>query len=292
MRNTIELIRLTTSFFREKEIGSPRLDAELLLAHALGVRRIDLYLNYDRPVHDDELRSFRHLVRRRAEREPVAYITGVKEFWSLDFAVNPSVLIPRPETELLVEQTLRASESKCREPGCIISILELGTGCGAVAVALARSLAHRASIAATDISPMALAVARSNAIRHCVSEHVRFICGNLFDPINPDLRFHFIISNPPYVPSAAIPYLMPEVQRYEPVQALDGGVNGLAFIRSIIREAPYRLMDGGCFFLEFGDEQQEPIRTVIKETQAFKDPVFFHDLSGRARVVSAEVKGG
>ncbi len=290
MRNIIELIRLTTSYFQGKKIETPRLDAELLLAHALGLSRIDLYLNYDRPINDDELRIFRHLVRRRAKREPVAYITGVKEFWSLDFAVNPRVLIPRPETELLVEQTLRVLDSVKRDPGFLISILELGTGCGAVAVALARSLSHRVIITATDISPMALAVARDNAMRHCVRDRVRLICGNLFDPIHPGLRFHFVISNPPYVPSAQIPALMPEVQRYEPVQALDGGLNGLAVIRNIIRDAPYWLMDGGCFLLEFGDEQQEPILNIIKETQAFEDPNFFQDLSGRARVVRAEVK--
>ena len=197
MITIIELIRLSAEYFQKKAIETSRLDAELLLAHALGVRRIDLYLNYDRPLQQEELRLFRTLVSRRVHREPVAYITGVKEFWSLAFAVIPRVLIPRPETELLVEQTLKASEAVYGATGRPVSILEVGTGCGAVAVALARSLSHMAIITATDISPEALLVARGNAIRHGVKEHVRFLCGNVFEPIDPCLRYHFIISNPP-----------------------------------------------------------------------------------------------
>jgi release factor glutamine methyltransferase len=292
MINIIELIRLTTRYFQEKKIESARLDAELLLAHALGVRRIDLYLNYDRPIQKEELRAFRILVRRRAHREPVAYITGVKEFWSLEFAVNPSVLIPRPETELLVEQALHASEAAYTKTGQPLSILELGTGCGAVAVALARILAHKAIITATDISPEALSVARRNAIRHRVQERARFLCGNLFEPIEPGFRCDLIVSNPPYIPSSLIPALMPEVRQHEPIQALDGGENGLSVIRMIIQEAPSRLLDGGRLLLEMGDEQREPIRTLLEESEAFGELIFSRDYSGRNRVVSAALGRG
>lgn len=292
MINIIELIRLSTRYFQEKKIESARLDAELLLAHALGVRRIDLYLNYDRPIQQEELRGFRSLVRRRAHREPVAYITGVKEFWSLEFAVNPFVLIPRPETELLVEQTLKASEPAYTRAGRGLSILELGTGCGAVAVALARSLSHKAIITATDISPEALSVARGNAIRHGVQENARFLCGNLFDPINPHFRYDLIVSNPPYIPSSLIPALMPEVRQHEPIQALDGGDNGLSVIGRIIQEAPSRLLDGGRLLLEMGDEQREHIRSLLKETGAFGELIFCRDYSGRDRVVSAALRRG
>jgi release factor glutamine methyltransferase len=292
MITIIELIRLSAEYFQKKAIETSRLDAELLLAHTLGVRRIDLYLNYDRPLQQEELRLFRALVSRRVHREPVAYITGVKEFWSLEFAVNPRVLIPRPETELLVEQTLKASEEVYRETGRPVSILEVGTGCGAVAVALARSLSHRAIITATDISPDALFVALGNAIRHGVKERVRFLCGNVLDPVEPGFLYHFIISNPPYIPSSLIPSLMPEVRQYEPIRSLDGGVNGLTVIRRVIREAAQRLMDGGRLLLEIGEGQQEPIRAILQETMAFEEPVFFQDLSGRDRVMGAALRRG
>ncbi len=259
------------------------------MADLLGVGRVDLYLNYDRPMSQEELTGFRRRVQRRAAREPAAYIIGRKEFYSLDFKVNSEVLIPRPETELLVDEALRLSSERwpVDQP---LQLADLGTGSGALAVTLAVSLGGRAAVWAVDIHASALATARSNAENHQVAERIHFFEGDLFDPlVSLDSKFHLIMANLPYIPKAAFEDMQPEVRDYEPHLGLDGGEDGLLIIRRAIAGAGEHLVDSGLLILEIWPTHTPRIEVLAKE-HGFESVHIIPDLSGRDRVAVLDRK--
>ncbi len=278
----LKILQWATPYFESRDVENPRASAEILLAHALGLRRIDLYVQYDKPLEPDELAGFKALVRRRIQREPVAYIIGEREFWSMQLKVTPDVLIPRPETELLVEKALEIlSETPASSPR---KILEMGTGSGAIVLALA---AERPDCLffASDRSPRALAVAQENARRHQPDMKIRFFGGDWFDPLRKGgIFFDLIISNPPYIRRDEIAGLQPEVARYEPLTALDGGPDGLDDLRHIIRAAPEWLVPGGMLLLETGSDQRQDVIRIGEDTGAYDSIRVIRDYAGLDRV--------
>lgn len=282
------LLKVTSDYLSQKNIDSPRLNAEILLAHLLGVDRVDLYLNFDQPLQESEVNGYRKLIRRRLGHEPVQYITGVQGFWSLEFKVSPAVLIPRPESELLIEEGLRRinidSYRQGRPPNC----LDLGTGCGALAVTLAAEVPE-ARIWAADVSAAALEVARFNAQKHKVADRVEFFCGHLLEPVNADgLKFDLIVSNPPYVAVEEYDQLPPEVRDWEPRKALDGKKAGMFYISEIIRRGPEFLNPHGWLLLEMAPGQTKAALGLIEETGGYRDKTRIKDYSRRYRVVIAQ----
>jgi len=270
----LELVRLTAEYLKQKGIGSPRLDAEVLLAHVLGVPRIQLYLQFDKPLAADEVAAYREAVRRRARREPVAHITGVREFWSLEFAVDRRVLVPRPESEILVE----AARSRM---GVVGVLLDVGTGSGALAIALLTERPAWRAVA-TDVSAEALAVARENARRHGVEERLDLRLGDLFEPVDGQ-RFDAIVANPPYIPTEEIGVLEPEVARFDPRHALDGGQDGLSVVRRLVSQAPEHLTSGGFVAVEFGAGQEDAVAGLFREAGPYGVVELVADYAGRPR---------
>lgn len=269
---------------REAGIKSAQTDAEVLLRHILKIERAELYSHLDAPLGAERERQFHGLLLRRARREPVAYITGQKEFWSMDFLVTPDVLIPRPETELLVEIALASVRTVPRP--CSTKILDLGTGSGAIAVCLARDCA-KAEIVAVDISSPALEVARLNSVRHGVANRVRFLRGNLFAAIAPKEKFALIVSNPPYVRRADLPALAPDVCEWEPMIALDGGADGLDFYRRILKRAGRHLAAGGRIVLEIGAGTGASVAELFAATSSYGPASVYRDYGGLERVIVA-----
>lgn len=282
----IKLIQWATAYFDKHRIDSPRATAEILLAHAIGAKRIDLYLRYDQPLNSAELNRFKTLIKRRINREPVAYIVGHKEFWSIDLEVNRNVLIPRPETECLVERALESLAADS-DPGSK-SILELGTGSGAVILALA-SENSRHSYLGTDISSDAVEVARRNARRHGLGARIRFMVANWFAPLDAKAgTFDLIVSNPPYIRSGDLKRLKPEIHVHEPAEALDGAEDGLRCLRHIIQNAYLYLKPGGALLLEMGHDQQAPLKQIIDACGRYEDIRFHKDYSSHDRIVSMQ----
>lgn len=281
----IKLLQWTTSYFKSNGIDSPRAAAEILLAHTLALKRIDLYLRHDQPLSRSELDLFKSLIKRRTNREPVAYIMGGKEFWSMELAVSKDVLIPRPETECLVEETLSilAKEHLCDSK----RILEMGTGSGAVILAIASQKPEHLYFA-SDISINALGIAIKNVKQLGFDNKISFFCGNWFLPLmGKDIFFDIIISNPPYIRRNDIGNLQPEINRFEPLEALDGGEDGLDHVRHIIEHAHLFLNNEGNLLLEIGHDQKEAVDKIIKETGNYKRVYFRKDYSGFDRVVCA-----
>jgi release factor glutamine methyltransferase len=275
----LELLRWTTEHFAKQGIETPRLDAECLLAHALGVDRLRLYVEFDKPIGPAERAGFRELVRRRSERRmPVAQLVGRKEFWSLSLAVTPDVLTPRPETETLIEAALELAPERDAE----LRILDVGTGSGAVALALA-SERPKARITATDVSPAALAVARANADRLELSARIRFLEGSLFEPVAGE-RFDLVVSNPPYLSEAPGVRRAPELA-HEPPQALFAGEQGLALLRALAQGVADHLLPGGGAAFELSPEQGERVAGWCREA-GLLDVAPHRDLARRVRVVS------
>ncbi len=271
-------------------IESARLDAECLLAEVLAWPRWQVLIEPRRRLATGEFARYLRLLGRREEREPLAYLLGRREFWSLAIAVSPGVLVPRPETETLVECALtawREMEAPRSGGGDAPTILELCTGSGAVAVALARELPG-ARMIATDRSWRALRVARGNAEAHGVADRIRFLRGDLWRALEgqPLAPVDLVVANPPYVPSGVLDGLMPEVQ-WEPRSALDGGPDGLAILREIIAAAPARLRPGGALVLEIGSDQAVPVLRLLEAARAFAPGRVRQDLAGRDRVVMA-----
>jgi release factor glutamine methyltransferase len=284
----LAILQRTADFFRGRGIETPRLDAELLLSQVLGCERIQLYATYDRPLTTAEVDAFRELVRKRSQRYPVHYLLGEREFYSRPFRVSPDVLIPRPETELLVETVMAvAGEKKWSKP----VIADLGTGSGNIAVTLACELPE-ADIHASDISKQALEVARANAERHSAQERVRFHEGDLFSAFPGDLkgRLDFVVSNPPYVPACQIGSLMPEVRDHEPKIALAVEGDGLDFFRRIVGQAHEWLKPGGCLVLELGAGQADGVRSLVDTSQRYASCAVTKDYGGIERVLRAFTK--
>jgi release factor glutamine methyltransferase len=273
----LKLLGWTQGFFAGKGIDAPRLTAELLLATALGCDRVRLYLDFDKPVGDGELARYRELVKRRAAGEPTAYLTGAREFFGHRLAVDPRVLIPRPETEQLVELGLAALP----EGG---AALDLGTGSGALAIALKLGRPG-AAVTAVDLSPEALEVARANAT--ALGAPVTFLAGDLYAPLPPELRFDLVVSNPPYVPTAELAGLQREVLR-EPRLALDGGTDGLEVLRRVVAGAPSRLRPGGLLLLEMHETHLESLPALCLAA-GFERAEARRDLSGLPRLTVAQM---
>lgn len=264
-------------FLRENGSDSPRLDAEILLAHACGWQRIQLYTNYEQPLTPNQRGVMRELIQRRAQAEPVAYLVGYREFFSLDFAVNASVLIPRPDTETLVRHALDALKGHPNP-----AVLDIGTGSGCIAIAVAVNCPG-ANVTAIDVSPETLSVATSNANKHGVSDRVRFIESDVFANVPPE-KFDLIVSNPPYIREDELAGLDADVRDHEPVGALVSGVDGLDIVRRIVSEAPEFLTAGGHLMLEIDGRQAEAVAELLR-TNHFHEVGIEKDLSGIQRVV-------
>ncbi len=281
-RTPLELVRLAAGFLAHKGVDTPRLDAEVLLAHGLGVSRIQLYTEFDKPLAEAEVAAYREAIRRRAAREPVARITGEQEFWSLPLKITPDVLVPRPDTERVVEACLDRMGPAGR-------LLDLGTGSGAIALAL---LSERPgwSAVGVDRSGEALGVAADNARSLGLDGRLDLRAGDWFGPVTGE-AFDLVVSNPPYVPSAEVDRLAPEVSRYEPRGALDGGPDGLGPLRRIAGDAPAHLASGGWLVVEIGADQAASAARVLAAVPGLGDVAVAEDHAGRPRVASARRAG-
>ena len=267
-------------------VASPRLDAESLVADGLGVSRTKLITHPDRVLSRDEERMLCSRIERRVLREPVSHITGVQEFWSLEFTVNEQVLTPRPETEILVEACLKAL-AKVHSP---VQILDLGTGSGILSIILAKEISQ-SHVTAIEKSAEALEVARKNAARHAVADRVRFVADDLMK-VDWQGPYHLIVSNPPYIESKNLSKCMPEVRQYEPAQALDGGRDGLDYYRFIISMAWKRLEENGWLVLEIGHTQAPAVIALMQGSSRYQDIQVIQDYSGYDRVVLARAVNG
>ncbi|HSL62230.1 MAG TPA: peptide chain release factor N(5)-glutamine methyltransferase [Desulfotignum sp.] len=281
----LKLITWTETYFARHGIDSPRLTAEILLGFTLGIRRLDLYLQHDRPLEKRELDRFKAVIQRRKNREPVAYITGEKGFFESSFLVGPGVLIPRPDTETLVTETL---DLLAKEPGRPRTILELGVGSGAIVVSLAK-VGPQHLFFAGDISSAALEAARKNARRAGV-ENIHFFQGSWSAPLRAGPFFDIIVSNPPYIPPGQIADLAPEIKNHEPVIALDGGNDGLACIRQILESAWNCLVPGGDLLLEMGFDQKAGVAAAARAFPGYDTISFVKDLAGHDRVAHFKKK--
>ncbi len=273
----LKVLEWTTGRFADAGNPSPRLDAQVLLAHVLDCDRVSLYTNFDKPLKEEELRQYRELIRRRLAGEPTAYLIGEKEFWSLAFTVDERVLIPRPDTELLVEVALELARARGASP----RIAEIATGSGAVAIALAKELPD-ATVVATDLSAGALAVATANVERHGVGDRVELREGDLLAPLAGE-RFDVLVANLPYVPTGDLPTLSAEV-RCEPRGALDGGPDGLDLLRRLCAGAAAHLAPGGAIALEHGFDQGPGVRALLASLAGATTRT---DLAGQPRVTLA-----
>lgn len=281
-----DLLKVTTAYLKKKDIESPRLTAEVLLAHVLETNRVTLYLQFEKPLTENELSGYRSLVSRRIRREPLQYITGTQEFWSMEFHVDHRVLVPRPETELLVEQALAKAGERKPEKDTAPRLLDLGTGSGILAVCMVKELSGW-EVWATDISPDALDVARLNAEKHGVGDRIGFRRGDLFRPFEEEgILFHMIVSNPPYVGEEEYGSLAPEVREYEPRIALAAGEQGMDFITRILCDAPDFLVPAGWLLVEMAPGQTEEAVKIAEGTGRYGEIKRVRDYSGRYRVVS------
>lgn len=270
----------TAKKFAERGLDAARLEAQVLIAHALRCSRVQLYTGFDKPLGDTELAAIRELIKRRLAGEPIAYLVGDQEFWSLPFAVDRNVLVPRRDTETLIELVVASVDRAAPLRG-----VDVGTGSGAIAITLARELRASRWIA-IDVSPAAAELARANAERHGVADRVEVRVGDLLDPIAADPPFDLIVSNPPYIPTADLATLSAEVKS-EPRLALDGGPDGLTVLRRLATLAPTHLVPAGLFAVEHGFDQAPAVRALLDATAAFTPAETRADLAGHPRATFA-----
>ena len=261
-------------------IISPRLDSEILLAYTLKLSRTELFVYSERMLNEAEKNCAKINVKRRQKREPVSLITGTQEFWSLEFVVDENVLTPRPETEVLIETALNHMSSASK------NILDLGTGSGVLAVVMAKEI-NECKVTAIEIDSKALNVAKKNATNHGMRDRIKFLCGDLREA-DWEGPYSMILSNPPYIPSRDIEKIMPEVQHYEPRKALDGGVMGMEFYKTIIPRAIDQLEENGILILEIGHSQTYAVTALLDKISGYQKIEVIKDYSGYDRVGKAQ----
>ena len=279
------LLNQTAQYLTDKGIDSPRLSAELLLCHVLQMQRIELYTHFDRPVTKEQADRLQELVKRAGESEPIAYLIGRTEFYSLELEISPACLIPRPETELLVERAIEFLRTRKGKQ----FVCDLCTGCGCIAVAIAKNFTN-AEIIATDISDTALETAVKNIKKNQLEKRIKLLCGDLFDPIVPYLdveKFDLIVCNPPYVSSAEYEKLEKNVKDYEPKIALHAGTDGLDVYRKIAQQVDAFLKADGALMMEIGYAQGQAIRELLESTVIFSKIRIEKDFNDNDRIVIA-----
>lgn len=276
------ILNIATQHLKRKDVPESRLTAEILLSFVLKLERQGLYLNYDKKLNKRDIKNYWSVIRRRIKGEPVQYIIEKKEFWSLEFNINPAVFIPRPETEILVEHALE-SIKKIKNP----FVLDIGTGSGVIAIAIAKEIPD-ARIWAVDISDKAIETAICNAKKHKVYDRIKFLIGDLWKPLrHKNIKFHLIVTNPPYISEEDYKYLPKEIKEWEPKLALDGGTKGIRVIKRIIREAGDFLRPGGWIFIEIAPEQVDVAIELLKVTEQFQHIEGIKDYSNKFRIVKA-----
>jgi release factor glutamine methyltransferase len=281
----LEVIQRSTDFLARKGVESPRLQVELLLGHVLKMQRLKLYLDFERALSEPELEQVRELVKRRGgNREPLQHLIGSTSFCGLEIHVNRHVLIPRPETEVLAERAWKFLQARCKADVSELSGLDFGTGSGCLAIAIAKHAP--AQMEALDISRKALEVARENIAQHQLAERVRLYESDGFEALPSGSCYDLIVANPPYIPSAEIDQLAPEVKDHDPRLALDGGLDGLQAFKQLAREGAGFLKPAGELMCEFGDGQAEPVQALFTSRE-WKGIEIVADLSGRARILVA-----
>ena len=296
-----KLLNWVTEYLKTKGIDSPRLSAELLLSHVLGLKRIELYTQFNKVVELEQLSQLRELVKRAGTHEPIAYLTGKKEFYSLEFEITKDCLIPRPETELLVERAIEFLRTRSDSPREMMAspisrgeqlVCDLCTGCACVAVAIARNFAD-CRLVATDISDAALAVAEQNVTKHGLTNRLKLLKGDLFEPIIPGLgtaKFDLIVCNPPYVSDSEFSKLANNVKDFEPKLALAAGPDGLDIIKRIIAQAGPFLKPAAALMLEIGNNQGAAVRNLLENSGNFTAITIEKDYSNLDRLAVATAK--
>jgi release factor glutamine methyltransferase len=284
------LLNWTAQYLKGHGSETPRLDAEVLLAHVRGCSRIDLYTAFDQEPGEEAKAAFRELVRRRAQGEPVAYLVGRREFYSLSFRVTPDVLIPRPETEFVVIALLDAVKERAAQglPVDALQIADVGTGSGILAICAAKEVPG-SHVTALDISPAALAVAKQNVGEHGVMDRIEFVHSDLFTQAPAERQFDFILSNPPYITEAEMSQLPPTVRDHEPRAALGAGERGLDTIAPLIAQSAERLRPGGSLICEISPMLRTPVAELLRADSRWQEPKFIKDLVGHVRVFRARL---
>ena len=280
MPSLVEIIKKTEGYFRGRGIESPRLDTELLIGSVLKMDRLQLYMNHDLPLSDEEIVTIREVVRRRGNREPVAYILGEKDFYAHKFYIEPGVLCPRPDTETLVEQALHRIP---RTGDFFVADIGMGSGCVGLSIAMERP---DVKIFATDISDIAIRCTKRNVASLELQKRVAILKGAYLDPIPPERKIDMLVSNPPYIPTSDIAQLAPEVQTFEPKMALDGGDDGLHCYRAIAVQARSRNIPS--VLVEFGIHQEEEVRSIFNK-HGYEKYTIHNDLAGTPRVLACSL---
>ena len=280
-----KILKWTEEYFKKYNIENPRLDAEVLLGYVLNKERIFLYVHFDQPLDSEELAKFKECIKKRAMKMPVAYITGVREFMGLDFKVTEATLIPRPDTEILVETAMeRLGKIAGNETGTGKCFADLGTGSGAICLSILNYMKEIEAVT-VDISPKAIAVAKENAEKFAVSDRIEFLEGDFLKPLENKGKFTAILSNPPYIPKQDILGLESDVKDFEPMGALDGGIDGLDFYRQLLVKSANYIEDGGFLAIEIGINQSQAILEMAKRNLMWGKVEVIKDLAGIDRCV-------
>ena len=291
-RNTIRnILKSAIEKLKKSEIEFPEINADTLLAYILSCDRANLYTNPDDLINDSDICKYNELIHKRASHVPLQYITKRVEFMSLDFVVDEGVLIPRPETEILVEAVIKKTDNKLYHDR-IITIIDIGTGSGNIAVSLAKNISN-VKIYASDISREALTVANENVLRHDVTDQIHLLHGNVFEAFSSKVKkgqVDFIVSNPPYVSKSESKNLEPELIDHEPLLALIGGVDGLFFYKQIIKDAADWIKPGGYLIIEIGETQANSIIKLMQNELHYDEIEIINDLQGKERIISAKIK--